>query len=163
MSAQLTLRRYDLDDADRVWTVHERAMRAAPIEFVDDAPNDRPLRHVRDHYLEAGGEFLVGLVDDTVVAIGGFQRDDASTCQLRHVRVDPAHQRRGYGTRLLSELEARARADGFREAMLWTNERLSAARRLYEGNGYEETARETHAESGHVVVRYRKSLESDQL
>ncbi|WP_049925638.1 GNAT family N-acetyltransferase [Halopiger goleimassiliensis] len=159
MSTALTLRRYDPGDADDVWTVHERAMRAAPIEFVDDAPGDRPLRRIPDHYLEAGGEFLVGLADDAVVAIGGFQREDPVTCQLRHLRVDPIYQRQGYGTRLLSELESRARADGIHEAVLWTNERLRAARRLYETNGYEETTRETHPDSGQVFVRYRKPLE----
>lgn len=158
MSSRLTLRRYVPADADRVWTVHERAMRAAPIEFVEDAPADRPLTRISGHYLDAGGEFLVGTVDDTTVAIGGFQRDEGSACQLRHLRVDPCYQRQGYGAKLLEELETRAVAAGISEAMLWTNERLVAARRLYEGHGYEETGRETHGESGHVFVRYRKPL-----
>lgn len=158
MPFQLTLRRYVPADANRVWTVHERAMRAAPIEFVEGAPGDRPLTRISDHYLHTGGEFLVGLVDDTIVAIGGFQRDEGSTCQLRHLRVDPRHRRQGYGAQLLAELETRAAAVGISEAMLWTNERLVAARRLYEGHGYEETGRETHGESGHVFIHYRKLL-----
>lgn len=139
--------------------MHERAIRAAPIEFIDGAPGDRPLTRIPEYYLDAGGEFLVGLVDDTIVAIGGFLHEDGRTCRLRHLRVDPAHQRQGYATQLLTELETRARSRGIEEAMLQTNERLVAARQLYEENGYEETAREMHSDTEHVFVQYRKRLD----
>lgn len=56
----LTLRRYEPADADRVWAVHERALRASPLPFVEDAPADEDLTEITDRYLEAGGEFLVG-------------------------------------------------------------------------------------------------------
>lgn len=154
----LTVRRYEPADADDVWSVHERAMRASPLPYVENAPGDEPLADVTGHYLDRGGEFLVGLVGDDVVAIGGFQVIDERTVEIRHVRVDPHYQRRGYGNQLLSELEARARSAGARRVTLHTNERLAGARRLYEGNGYEETRRETDDEAGFVFRYYQKQL-----
>jgi len=59
--------------------------------------------------------------------------------------------------RLLGELEARARGRGVGVAVLETNERLAAARRLYEASGYEEVGRETHPATDDAVLRYREA------
>lgn len=74
MSNRLTIRQYDPSDADRVWVVHERALRASPLGFVEDAPVDEDLTEISERYLADGGEFLVGLVEREIVSIGGFQK-----------------------------------------------------------------------------------------
>lgn len=158
MTEDLEIRRYRPSDADRVWAVHERALRASAVAFVDDASIDEDLTRISDCYLDADGEFLVGLANDEIVAIGGFQPRGDDIVEIRRIRVHPTHQRRGYGERLLKRLEERARDQGFDRIVLDTNRRLTAARELYESRGYEETHRETHPGNGAEFVHYQKEL-----
>lgn len=154
----LEIRRYDPEDAKRVWEIHERALRASPVEFVEDAAADDDLDRISEEYLDTGGEFLVGLIDDEIVAVGGFKRHDENTAELRRMRVHPDHQRQGYGERLLNELEARLRERGFDRVSLETNSRLLAAQRLYETHGLEEIHRETDSELGEEFITYQKQI-----
>lgn len=158
MTADVSVRRFRPDDADRVWAVHEAALRASPLEFVADAPADADLREIERRYLDAGGEFLVGVVDGGVVATGGFQRAGDDAVEIRRMRVHPDHQREGVGSRMLEALESRARDRGFGAATLETNERLAAARALYERHGYAEVGREPHPVTDDEVVSFRKEL-----
>lgn len=158
MGEDLTVRQYRPADAERVWDVHELALRASPLEFVEDAPADEDLTEISERYLDPGGEFLVGLTGDEIVAIGGFQPREDDTAEIRRIRVHPEYQRRGYGEQLVVELEERARESGFDRIVLDTNGRLTAAQKLYEKRGYEETRRETHPELGDEFVYYQKEL-----
>jgi len=91
--------------------VHERALRASPLEFVEEAAVDGDITAVQAHYPEQGGEFLVGESDSRIVAVGGYLPQDEQTAELRRLRVDPGFQRHGFGQQLLDELEARARGE----------------------------------------------------
>jgi len=104
MEGELAVGRYEPGDADRVWTVHERALRASSLTFVEDAAADEDIAAISERYLDAGGEFLVGLVDGEIVATGGFRPRGSEAVEIRRMRVHPDHQRRGYGarTRILS-------------------------------------------------------------
>lgn len=152
---RLAIRPYEPTDADAVWRVHEAAIRASPIPFHPDAP-DTDLRDVRAAY--ADGAFLVGLVDAAVVATGAYRPVDESTVELRRMRVHPDHQGRGYGRRMLAELERRAAAAGAGTVVLETHERLAAARGLYEDEGYRETGRESLPVGDDELVAYAKEL-----
>ena len=156
MSSELAVRRYEPADRERVWEVHERALRASPLEFVENAPADEDLTSVSETYLESDGEFLVGCVEDEIVAVGGYQPRGDETVEIRRMRVHPDYRRRGYGTELLRALENRARASGFDRFVLETHERLTAAQRLYERCGYEELEREPHPVTGDEFIRYEK-------
>jgi ribosomal protein S18 acetylase RimI-like enzyme len=181
MPDELTIRRYEPADAEVVWEIHERALRASPITFVENVPGDDDLRAISDEYLDAGGEFLVGVTDGEVVAIGGYQptedggadgeatavdTDDGAddeaenkeAAEIRRMRVHPDHQRRGYGEELLTRLETLADERGFDRIVLETNENLRAARTLYETHGYEQYEAESHPVTGEDIVRYRKEL-----
>lgn len=158
MGAELTVRRYEPSDADAVWRVHELALRASPLGFVEDAPADEDLTDVSGHYIDAGGEFLVGVVDEEIVAIGGFQPQEDDAAEIRRMRTHPDHQRHGYGEDLLLKLEDRAREQGFERLVLETNERLTAAQSLYGKHGYTETHRKTHPVTGDEFIRYEKEI-----
>lgn len=158
MDQDFTVRRYEPSDAERVWTIHELALRASPLEFVEDAPADEDITEISDRYLDVGGEFLVGLTDDDVVATGGFQPQGDDKAELRRLRVHPEYQGHGYGDRLVAELERRAAEQGIGRLVLSTNERLRSARRLYEKRGYEETHREPHPPTGDEMIYYRKDI-----
>lgn len=159
----IEFRRYEPADAPAVWAVHERALEAAGWALDHPGPADGTVDEadldVTGRYLDVGGEFLVGVVDDAVVAVGGFRPVDDGVVELRRMRVDPAHQRRGYADRLLRELERRAADRGIRRLVLETDAQLRAATRLYEKHGYVETDRETAPETGRERRRYRKALE----
>lgn len=157
MADGLHLRRYRPDDRDAVWAVHERAFRASALPFVEEAPIDRDLRHVESAYLESGGEFLVGEIDGEMVAVGGFVPLGDGTVEIKRMRVDPDHQRNGYGAAVLAALEDAARREGYERAVLETHELLAAAQALYKSRGYRETGRES-GRDGYDRVRYEKRL-----
>ena len=160
-SGGFSIRRYDPDDAVAVWRIHERALRASGIEFVEDAPADADLRRVEEIY-RPEGEFLVGTVDGDVVATGGFlpRPDDPRAAEIRRMRVGPDHRRRGYAKALLAALERRGCERGFERAWLETNADLTAARRLYESMGYRRTGEVTvdGPDGGIRFVRYARDL-----
>lgn len=158
MDGELTLRRYEPADAEQVWSLHERALRASELDFLDDAAVDDDITDIPAEYLDAGGEFLVGLIDGDVIVMGGFQPRDDGAAELRRMRVDTEHQRQGYASRLLEALEARARAQGFARLILETHVDLTAARQLYEGHGYDETGRKTRPPMGDEFVIYSKEI-----
>lgn len=162
MAWDLDIRQYTPSDAERVLTVYELALKAHGWEFGEEIPPDQEVTDnflgISENYLGRGGEFLVGLSDDNIIATGGFKPEDDSTAEIGKMAVHPAHQRRGYGERILVELEELAELRGFDLLVLETFESLIAARRLYEKYGYEEIRRELDDEFSEERIYYRKDL-----
>lgn len=156
----LSIRRYDPADADRLWTIHEQALRESGIEFVEDKAEE-DFTKIPERYLETEGEFLVGVLADEVVAMGGYQPRSETCAEIRRMRVHPEYQGRGYGKRMLNELEAHAIERGFKELVLYTNSKLVAARELYTTHGYVVTRRETDDDVGETFIHYRKEVDME--
>ena len=72
-----------------------------------------------------------------------------------NVAVAPEAQRQGLGRRLLEFAEAHARASGYDELRLYTNEKMVENRRLYGRLGYDELGRETIERRHAVWMRKR--------
>lgn len=155
MSEKLEIRRYEPQDKNDVWRVHERAFRTTLPRF-SPAVN-RDLRNVPGAYLD-NGEFLVGEVGEKIVTIGGFRPVNERTVELKRLRVRPDCWRRGYGRTLVAALENRARERGYERAVLHTSEHLAAAQSLYRNESYRETSRERHAEADMELVYFEKRL-----
>lgn len=165
-----SVREFRPADAAAVWRVHERAFRASRLPFEDDPELDRDLGAPTTHYVDGDGTLLVGVVEterggpdegadeERLVALGASEPVDETTVEFRRLRVDPDHRRRGYASRLLDELRARAVAGGFETVVLETDERLQAARALYESRGYEQTGDGCGERCG---VTYRLRLPRD--
>lgn len=79
-------------------------------------------------------------------------RKDAKTAQLRLLLVDPSVRGAGLGARLVEECLAFARAAGYRRIVLWTNDVLGAARRIYQRAGFTLIESERHRSFGHDLV-----------
>ena len=94
---------------------------------------------IEETYLHGGGEFLVGLLDGKFVAMGGFQRLAEASAELRRMRVERGLQGRGYGTKLLHELERLASQSGIRTLCLETARRRPSTLQFYSRCGYRAT------------------------
>lgn len=72
--------------------------------------------------------------------------------QLRLLLVEPRARGLGIGERLVNECVRFARQAGYRKIMLWTNDVLKAARRIYEKTGFRLTHQAPHHSFGHDLV-----------
>ena len=105
----MEVRRYRAGDHDAVWDLHR----------------------VEAEYIDTGGEFSVGIIDGRIVAMGALKRLTDTRAEICRMRVHPEFQRRGLGTRMLSNLEERARELGFRTLTLDTTAGQVAAMGMY--------------------------------
>ncbi len=79
-------------------------------------------------------------------------RQDDATAKLRLLYVEPATRGLGIGRRLVDEAIVYARSAGYRRMMLWTNDILTVARRIYETSGFKLVETERHHSFGHDLV-----------
>ena len=79
-------------------------------------------------------------------------RADDDTAQLRVLLVEAWARGHGLGARLVDECIRFARDGGYRKLVLWTNDILVAARRLYLAAGFELVREEPHHSFGKDLV-----------
>ena len=89
------LRSFCDEDADAVWHLHDAALEDAGAHG-GRGPWEDDLRDIRGTYLDSGGDFLVGLLDGELVAMGGLLIRAAEEAEIKRMRVHPEFQRRGF-------------------------------------------------------------------
>ena len=70
------------------------------------------------------------------------------TAQLRMLYVEPAFRGRGIGKRLVEEAVRFSRASGYKRIILWTQDCLASARRIYQAAGFQLLREEPHHSFG---------------
>ena len=154
----MLLRDYTPVDQDAVFELNTHA--ADPRWRIDpESPTYADLRDIPQAY-QREGAFLVGEAAGAIVAMGGVRNIDEGIFELKRIRVDSAHRRRGYARLLILGLEARTRTlDGI-AIILDTTDEQEPAQRLYERLGYALTHTSV-LESGlrsFNLLHYRKEL-----
>jgi len=79
-------------------------------------------------------------------------RKDDETAQLRVLLVEAWARGHGLGARLVDECVRFARGCGYRKLVLWTNDVLASARRIYQAAGFELVGEERHHSFGKDLV-----------
>ena len=92
---------------------------------------------------DEGPIWVAELNGEAVGTVSGLP--DGERFYIRSMAIKPSLQRGGIGQRLLDELEAHARDQGFEKLYLYTTFVLPGAKRLYEKNGF-YVLRETQPE-----------------
>jgi DNA-binding MarR family transcriptional regulator/predicted GNAT family acetyltransferase len=84
--------------------------------------------------------------------------DTDATAKLRTLLVETEARGHGIGARLVDAVIEHARQSGYDELVLWTNDILTAARRIYQRAGFALTREAPHHAFGHDLVEQTWSL-----
>jgi DNA-binding MarR family transcriptional regulator/GNAT superfamily N-acetyltransferase len=112
-----------------------------------------------DHRRDGRDNAWIATVDDARAGCVFCVERDATTAQLRILLVEPWARGLGIGARLVDECIAFARGAGYATMMLWTNDVLVAARRIYQAAGFTLTEEEHHHSFGHDLVGQNWTLD----
>jgi GNAT superfamily N-acetyltransferase len=107
------------------------------------------LAYPADEFEPPDGALIVAMSNGAPVAGGAFRRYDATTAELKRIWTAAGHRRRGYGTRVVAELERMALVQGYTRIYLTTGWRQPEAVALYLAAGY--------------APLYDQSLSSDEI
>ena len=129
----------DHKDLDEILRLQYLAYQSEAALFgTDDIP---PLKQTIDEVVaEYEKGIILKLVTDDNVIIGSVRaREENKSVYIGKLMVHPEHRHKGYGTRLLTEIEKCFTCERYE---LFTSTRSVDNIRLYEKNGYKEYKRE---------------------
>ena len=140
---------------DYGWIVHRHGVLYAEEYDWDETFEALIARIVADHVQRSDPRreaTWIAEVDGEPVGCVLCVRKTDTVAQLRLLLVEPRARGRGIGARLIEECLRFARRAGYEEIVLWTNDVLQHARRLYERAGFELVESGAHHSFGHDLV-----------
>ena len=136
--------------------LHRSALVGIPLGM-SQQEDEADLVAIEQVYLLGGGEFLLGFIGESLIAMGGFKRLSDTSAELRRMRIERALQGRGYGSQLLRELERLALLSGIRTLCLDAARRRPLTLEFYRKHDYQETGRGFYGEV--ETVQFSKTLD----
>jgi putative acetyltransferase len=147
--------RYQAEYQEPMLELHRSAITGLHLGMSQQA-DEADLLNIDQFYYYTGGEFLLGLLAGRLVSMGGFRRLSITVAELRRMRIEHDLQGKGYGTKILHELEHRAFHSGIRTLCLETAQSRPLTLKFYRKHGYEETGTGQYGDV--ETVRFEKSL-----
>jgi DNA-binding MarR family transcriptional regulator/GNAT superfamily N-acetyltransferase len=144
-----------LRPGDYGWVIHRNGLVYAEEYGFDGSYEALVARIVADYIDKRDPDrenAWIAEVDGAPVGCVFCVRKDDTVAQLRLLLVDPSVRGMGIGGRLVEECLRFARAAGYAEIMLWTNDVLADARRIYERAGFELETEDRHHSFGRDLV-----------
>jgi DNA-binding MarR family transcriptional regulator/GNAT superfamily N-acetyltransferase len=146
---------------DLGWIVHRQAVLYAQ-EFGWDRTFEGMLAEIVAKFVKdfdaACERCWVAEREGGIVGAVFLVRKTKQVAQLRMLFVEPSARGLGLGARLTAECIAFARAKGYRSMVLWTNDILSSARKIYLAAGFVLEREERHRSFGKDLVGQYWSL-----
>lgn len=139
---------------DLGWVVQRNAVLYAA-EYGFDASYEALVARIVADYAAGAGPREAGWIAELDGERAGCvfcMRDDDQTARLRLLLVEPQARGLGIGGRLVAECVSFARQAGYREMVLWTNDVLTAARRIYQRAGFGLVSSNPHHSFGQDLV-----------
>ena len=83
----------------------------------------------------------------------------SETAKLRMLYVEPEARGLGIGTLLVKQVVSFTREKGYKRILLWTQENLTSARKIYAAQGFELIGSESHQSFGKALISEYWQLE----
>jgi DNA-binding MarR family transcriptional regulator/ribosomal protein S18 acetylase RimI-like enzyme len=147
---------------DMGWIIHRQAVLYAE-EYGWDIGYEGLIAGICSDFLlnfKPGREYCwIAERNGAVVGSVFLVRKDEETAKLRLLYVEPSARGLGVGRRLVDECIRMARDCGYRKLVLWTNDVLAAARKIYRKAGFVLVEEERHRSFGKDLVGQNWELE----
>lgn len=151
---EVEIRQFKPEDAEQVKLLNQEALR----EFGDSFRSKMSdLDNVEEIYFNNNGDFLVGIKDGSIVAMGAVYKLTDEKAEIKRLRVSPDYQGKGIGELMLGRLEDRARELGYKVVEGTTTIKQIPVQQLNIKRGYKEVRRETEGWPVEVIF-YEKEL-----
>jgi GNAT superfamily N-acetyltransferase len=134
----LQIRRYRPGDNKVVRELNDAgvAQMDLPVD-IRTVPNiDSDFDDIEGVYINNHGDFIVGLQDGEIVAMGAFKKRTPECAEFKRLRIRPDCQRKGYGEVIMHKLAELAAEMGYTEGFLDTLTTNIRAQQLFEKLGW---------------------------
>jgi GNAT superfamily N-acetyltransferase len=146
------------------WVVHRHGALYAQ-EYGWDATFEALAARVVADYIQNRDpkreEAWIAEVDEEPVGCVFCVKEDDEVARLRLLLVEPKARGMRIGSRLVDECVRFSKGAGYKRLVLWTNDVLVSARRIYEAAGFRLASESPHHSFGHDLVEQDWVLDLD--
>ena len=134
----LKIRRYRPEDNKVVRELNDAgvAQMDLPVDIRTVPHIDSDFDDIEGVYLNGHGEFIVGLENGEIMAMGAFKKRTPECAEFKRLRIRPDCQRKGYGEAIMLKLAELAAEMGYTEGFLDTLNTNYRAQRLFKKLGW---------------------------